>query len=173
MDLGGSGTFDEILTEALNLQQRDRGVSCRGLKRGSDPSDEYLQVLKAELMKAKRQARRRRESLSLARCRPRKGRAGSISRRQFAYLNDVFGSLGAHLTRGGTRHFGSYPPLVPFLKFGTCLISVALNTAYGPKAIDGRAPSFDVMLKTAPRRVGTQSPDTNMGDEAEPRRLSS
>ena len=46
-------TFDEILTQVLDLLQRERRVSYRALKRRFDLDDEYLEDLKAEIIKAK------------------------------------------------------------------------------------------------------------------------
>jgi hypothetical protein len=46
-------TFDEILTQVLDLLQRERRVSYRALKRRFDLDDGYLEDLKAEIIKAK------------------------------------------------------------------------------------------------------------------------
>src|SRR5207245_2052335 len=54
---GGSAmTFDEILTQVLELLQREKRVSYRALKRRFDLDDEYLEDLKDEMIKAKRLA---------------------------------------------------------------------------------------------------------------------
>jgi class 3 adenylate cyclase/predicted ATPase/energy-coupling factor transporter ATP-binding protein EcfA2 len=49
-------TFDEILTQVLELLQREKRVSYRALKRRFDLDDEYLEDLKDEIIKAKRLA---------------------------------------------------------------------------------------------------------------------
>jgi class 3 adenylate cyclase/tetratricopeptide (TPR) repeat protein len=49
-------TFDEILTQVLELLQRDGRVSYRALKRRFDLDEEYLEDLKAEIIQAKRLA---------------------------------------------------------------------------------------------------------------------
>src|SRR5215471_16219037 len=49
-------TFDEILTQVLDLLQREKRVSYRALKRRFALDDEYLEDLKDELIKAKRLA---------------------------------------------------------------------------------------------------------------------
>ena len=49
-------TFDEILTHVLELLQRQGRVSYRALKRRFAIDDEYLEDLKAELIKAQRLA---------------------------------------------------------------------------------------------------------------------
>ena len=41
-------TFDEILTQVLELLQQEKRVSYRGLKRRFDLDDEYLEDLKEE-----------------------------------------------------------------------------------------------------------------------------
>ena len=48
--------FDELLTQVLDLLQRDQRVSYRALKRRFDLDDEYLEDLKDEIIKAKRLA---------------------------------------------------------------------------------------------------------------------
>ena len=45
-------TFDEVLTRVLDLLQRQGRVSYRALKRRFDLDDDYLEDLKAELIKA-------------------------------------------------------------------------------------------------------------------------
>src|SRR5262245_50281287 len=50
-------TFDEILAQALDLLQREGRVSYRALKRRFALDDDYLEDLKAEIVKAKRLAR--------------------------------------------------------------------------------------------------------------------
>jgi hypothetical protein len=45
-------TFDEILTQVLELLQRQGRVSYRAIKRRFTIDDEYLEDLKAELIKA-------------------------------------------------------------------------------------------------------------------------
>jgi hypothetical protein len=45
-------TFDEILGQVLQLLQRQGRVSYRALKRRFTLDDEYLEDLKAELIKA-------------------------------------------------------------------------------------------------------------------------
>ena len=49
-------TFDEILTHVVALLQREGRVSYRALKRRFALDDDYLEDLKAELIKAKRLA---------------------------------------------------------------------------------------------------------------------
>jgi hypothetical protein len=49
-------TFDEILTQVVELLQRQGRVSYRALKRRFNLDDEYLEDVKAELIKAQRQA---------------------------------------------------------------------------------------------------------------------
>src|SRR5262245_20466552 len=49
-------TFDEILTHVLEVLQRQGRVSYRALKRRFALDDEYLEDLKAELIKAQRVA---------------------------------------------------------------------------------------------------------------------
>jgi class 3 adenylate cyclase/tetratricopeptide (TPR) repeat protein len=49
-------TFDEILTQVLELLQRDGRVSYRALKRRFDLDEEYLEDLKAEIIQAKKLA---------------------------------------------------------------------------------------------------------------------
>src|SRR5262247_1601672 len=49
-------TFDEMLTQVLELLQRQGRVSYRALKRRFDLDDEYLEDLKDEMIKAKRLA---------------------------------------------------------------------------------------------------------------------
>jgi hypothetical protein len=49
-------TFDELLTQAVELLQREGRVSYRALKRRLALDDEYLEDLKAELIDAKRLA---------------------------------------------------------------------------------------------------------------------
>src|SRR5437899_4778886 len=49
-------TFDEVLTQVLELLQREKRVSYRALKRRFDLDDEYLEDLKDEMIKAKRLA---------------------------------------------------------------------------------------------------------------------
>ena len=49
-------TFDEILTQVLDLLQRQGRVSYRALKRRFDLDDAYLEDLKAEIIKAQRLA---------------------------------------------------------------------------------------------------------------------
>src|SRR5258706_2740084 len=50
-------TFDEILTQVLELLQREGRVSYRALKRRFGLDDDYLEDLKDELIKAKQLAR--------------------------------------------------------------------------------------------------------------------
>ena len=50
-------TFDEILTQVLELLQRDGRVSYRALKRRFDLDEEHLEDLKAEIIQAKKLAR--------------------------------------------------------------------------------------------------------------------
>jgi hypothetical protein len=49
-------TFDKVLTQVLELLQREKRVSYRALKRRFDLNDEYLEDLKDEIIKAKRLA---------------------------------------------------------------------------------------------------------------------
>ena len=49
-------TFDEVLTNVLELLQRQGRVSYRSLKRRFDLDDDYLEDLKAEIIKAQRLA---------------------------------------------------------------------------------------------------------------------
>jgi class 3 adenylate cyclase len=49
-------TFDEILTQVLELLRRDGRVSYRALKRRFDLDEEYLEDLKAEIIQAKKLA---------------------------------------------------------------------------------------------------------------------
>jgi class 3 adenylate cyclase len=49
-------TFDEILTQVIELLQREGRVSYRALKRRFDLDDEYLEDLKAEIIEAKQLA---------------------------------------------------------------------------------------------------------------------
>src|SRR2546428_13470027 len=46
-------TFDEILTQVLELLQREKRVSYRALKRRFDLDDDYLEDVKDELIYAK------------------------------------------------------------------------------------------------------------------------
>jgi hypothetical protein len=50
-------TFDEVLAEVLELLRRDKRVAYRVLKRRFGLDDEYVEDLKADLIKAKRLAR--------------------------------------------------------------------------------------------------------------------
>ena len=50
-------TFAEVLTQVLDLLQREGRVSYRALKRRFDLDDDYLEDLKAEIIQAKRLAR--------------------------------------------------------------------------------------------------------------------
>jgi hypothetical protein len=50
-------TFDEILTQALDLLQRQRRLSYRVLKRRFDLDDTYLEDLKVEIIQVQRLAR--------------------------------------------------------------------------------------------------------------------
>ncbi|HEV8718464.1 MAG TPA: adenylate/guanylate cyclase domain-containing protein, partial [Candidatus Binatia bacterium] len=50
-------TFDETLAQVLELLQREGRVSYRALKRRFALDDDYLEDLKAEIVKAKRLAR--------------------------------------------------------------------------------------------------------------------
>ena len=50
-------TFDEILSQVLELLQREGRVSYRALKRRFGLDDDYLEDLKDELIKAKQLAR--------------------------------------------------------------------------------------------------------------------
>jgi TOMM system kinase/cyclase fusion protein len=49
-------TFDEVLTQVLDLLQREGRVSYRALKRRFDLDDDYLEDVKAEIIQAKRLA---------------------------------------------------------------------------------------------------------------------
>src|SRR5437016_12837962 len=49
-------TFDELLTQVLELLRRDGRVSYRALKRCFDLDEEYLEDLKAEIIQAKKLA---------------------------------------------------------------------------------------------------------------------
>ena len=49
-------TYDEVLTQVLDLLRRDQRVAYRVLKRRFDLDDEYIEDLKADLIKAKRLA---------------------------------------------------------------------------------------------------------------------
>lgn len=49
-------TFNDVLTQVLELLQREKRVSYRALKRRFDLDDEYLEDLKDEIIKAKRLA---------------------------------------------------------------------------------------------------------------------
>src|SRR6185295_5168266 len=49
-------TFDEVLSQVLELLQREQRLSYRGLKRRFALDDEYLEDLKEELIGAKRLA---------------------------------------------------------------------------------------------------------------------
>ena len=49
-------TFDEILTQVLELLRREGRVSYRALKRRFDLDDDYLDDLKAEIIQAKKLA---------------------------------------------------------------------------------------------------------------------
>ena len=49
-------TFDELLTQVIELLQREGRVSYRALKRRFDLDDEYIEDLKAELIHAKKRA---------------------------------------------------------------------------------------------------------------------
>jgi class 3 adenylate cyclase len=49
-------SFDEVLTRVLDLLQRQGRVSYRALKRRFDLDDDYLEDLKAEIIKAQRLA---------------------------------------------------------------------------------------------------------------------
>jgi hypothetical protein len=48
--------FDEVLTQVIELLQREGRVSYRALKRRFELDDEYLEDLKAEIIEAKRLA---------------------------------------------------------------------------------------------------------------------
>jgi len=50
-------TFDEVLAGVLDLLQRQGRVSYRALKRRFDLDDDYLEDLKAEIIKAQQLAR--------------------------------------------------------------------------------------------------------------------
>jgi hypothetical protein len=49
-------TFDELLTQVLELLRRDGRVSYRALRRRFDLDEEYLDDLKAEIIQAKQPA---------------------------------------------------------------------------------------------------------------------
>src|SRR5256712_9197840 len=49
-------TFDEILTQVLELLQREKRLSYRALKRRFDLDDDYLEDVKDELIYAKQLA---------------------------------------------------------------------------------------------------------------------
>src|SRR5215471_2851132 len=49
-------TFDEVLAQTIELLQREGRVSYRALKRRFSLDDEYLDDLKAEIIRAKRLA---------------------------------------------------------------------------------------------------------------------
>src|SRR5437868_2717980 len=49
-------TFDEVLTQVLELLQREQRVSYRALKRRFDLDDNYLEDVKDELIYAKKLA---------------------------------------------------------------------------------------------------------------------
>src|SRR6516165_11911940 len=49
-------TFDEVLSQVLDLLQREGRLSYRALKRRFSIDDEYLEDLKAEIIDAKRLA---------------------------------------------------------------------------------------------------------------------
>jgi class 3 adenylate cyclase/tetratricopeptide (TPR) repeat protein len=49
-------TFDELLTQVLELLRRDKRVSYRALKRRFDLDEDYLEDLKAEIIQAKKLA---------------------------------------------------------------------------------------------------------------------
>ena len=49
-------TFDEILTQVLDLLRREGRVSYRALKRRFDLDEDYLEDLKAEIIQAKKLA---------------------------------------------------------------------------------------------------------------------
>jgi hypothetical protein len=49
-------TFDEILTQVLELLRREGRVSYRALKRRFDLDEDYLEDLKAEIIQAKKLA---------------------------------------------------------------------------------------------------------------------
>lgn len=49
-------TFDEVLTQIIDLLRRNSRVSYRALKRRFNLNDDYLDDLKAEIIKAKRLA---------------------------------------------------------------------------------------------------------------------
>jgi len=50
-------TFDDVLTQVLELLEREGRVSYRALKRRFSLDDDYLEDLKDELIKAKQLAR--------------------------------------------------------------------------------------------------------------------
>lgn len=49
-------TFDEILVQVIELLQREGRVSYRALKRRFELDDDYLEDIKAEVIKAKKLA---------------------------------------------------------------------------------------------------------------------
>ena len=49
-------TYDEVLTQVLELLQHDKRVAYRVLKRRFELDDDYLEDLKADLIDAKRVA---------------------------------------------------------------------------------------------------------------------
>ena len=49
-------TFDDVLAQVLDLLQRQGRVSYRALKRRFDLDDDYVEDLKAEIIKAQRLA---------------------------------------------------------------------------------------------------------------------
>ena len=49
-------TFEEVLQQIQELLQREQRISYRGLKRRFNLDDEYIEDLKAELIKARRLA---------------------------------------------------------------------------------------------------------------------
>ena len=53
---GSCMTFDELLTQILDLLQRDGRVSYRALKRRFELDEDYLEDLKAEIIQAKKLA---------------------------------------------------------------------------------------------------------------------
>src|SRR5215470_20241640 len=53
---GHTMTFDELLTQVLDLLQREKRVSYRALKRRFDFDDDYLEDVKDELIYAKKLA---------------------------------------------------------------------------------------------------------------------
>ncbi len=50
-------TFDEVLTQVLELLQHQGRVSYRAIKRRFDLDDEYIEDLKVEIIKARQQLR--------------------------------------------------------------------------------------------------------------------